>query len=309
VPVHAKFEPDPVNRCLPRLRLPVYLALMTQHVSPASSFASSLLEGLSSFRAEGVSGVAPHAAGLFSYCALTRERLKSVSLPRPIIGTVLSGAKEIWRGEMPERLATGTLFVLPAGIALDIVNEPDEKTGLYQSLIIEVEPDATPELGLLKPVVSGMPDSCVVPLAPALVEAMLHATRAIADGPAGAAVRMARLSELLALLHDVPAAQPLFDMSISERLSRLLRAGLDQDWTAARAAKTLGLSESTLRRRLAAEGGSFSTLLRLVRMEEARRLLAQGERSGVAALAVGYVSRTHFARAFRATFGDNPVRG
>ncbi len=43
-------------------------------------------------------------------------------------------------------------------------------------------------------------------------------------------------------------------------------------------------------------------------MSAAHRLMAQGAGSGAAALAVGYASRAHFARAFRATFGGNPKR-
>lgn len=37
--------------------------------------------------------------------------------------------------------------------------------------------------------------------------------------------------------------------------------------------------------------------------------MARGAPSGTAALAVGYASRAHFARAYRAVFGDNPARG
>jgi len=271
--------------------------------------AGRLLSGLSRFRAKGISGTSPYAPGLFSYCALARERLRSVRLPRPIIGIVLSGAKEVWRGETCERLAAGTPFVLPAQTDLDIVNEPDEGTGLYQSLVVEVEPDTIPNIGLLQSAPPAAEQSCVIPLTSELVDMILHATHAIAEGPACAAVRMARLSELLALLHGVPEAQPLFDMSASERVARLIRIGIDEDWTASRVAWRLAMSESTLRRRLAAEGHSFSSILRRERMDAARRLMMQGAASGAAALAVGYASRAHFARAYRSTFGGNPKRG
>jgi AraC-like DNA-binding protein len=55
-------------------------------------------------------------------------------------------------------------------------------------------------------------------------------------------------------------------------------------------------------------GLSFSAILQRERMAAARRLMAQGTRSGMAAFAVGYTSRAHFARRFRATFGVNPAR-
>lgn len=281
---------------------------MNDLVAPAPLLAHRLVEGLSSFRGGAVSGVAPHAAGLFSYCALTRERLKSIRAPKPILGVVLSGAKEVFAGVETERLPTGTLFVLPADVDLDIVNEPDERSGLYQSLILEIDPDTTPDLGPLEAAEGACTRSCAVPLTAALVDATVHAARAIAEGPAGATVRKARLAELLALLHGVPEARPLFDMSISERVARLVRNGLDERWTASQAARRLAMSESTLRRRLAANGQSFSTILQRERMGVARQLMEQGARSGTAAFAVGYASRAHFARRFRATFGVNPAR-
>ncbi|NLH82014.1 MAG: AraC family transcriptional regulator [Phyllobacteriaceae bacterium] len=280
---------------------------MTDRPSSPLALRAALLAGLARFRREGVAGTTPHAPGLFSYCALTRERLSSVRLPRPVVGIVLSGAKEVWRGETAERLSSGTLFVLPAEVDLDIVNEPAEGSGLYQSLVLEIAPEAVPDLdaGETEPAAGG---SVAVALTAGLVEATVHAARAIEDGPAGATVRTARLAELLALLHDAPAARPLFDLSVAERVARLVRGGLDRDWTAAEVARRLALSESTLRRRLAAEGSTFSALLRRERMEAARRLMARGAASGAAALAVGYASRTHFARAFRAAFGGNPAQ-
>lgn len=281
---------------------------MTAATPPDPAFARRLLDGLPRFRAAPTAGFVPHAAGLFSYCALDRERLRAVRLPRPLIGTVVSGAKEIWRGDVPERLTAGTLFVLPADVDLDVVNEPDDRSGLYRSLILEIAPDDVPLLDPAAASRPSLPESCAVPLRADIVEAAIHAAGAIAEGPAAATIRAARLAELLALLHDVPAARPLFDLSVGERLARLVRAEPARNWTAATVAARLALSESTLRRRLASEGRSFTTVLRRERMEAAKRLMARGAASGAAAFAVGYASRAHFARAYRATFGDNPSR-
>jgi AraC-like DNA-binding protein len=281
---------------------PISRAPSTSRASP--DLAAELLDALATFRAEGANGVEAHAPGLFSYCALRRERLAQVRLERPLLGVLLSGVKEVWRGDEHERFSPGTLFVLPAGLDLDIVNEPNAR-GTYQSLIMEIAPDDTPDLG-------PGPDwagSHQVTLTTARVEAVVHAARAIIAGPAGEAVRAGRMAELLALLHDAPAAQPLFDVSTRERAARTLRGALDADWTADRLARRLAMSESTLRRRLAGEGACFSAILRRERMEAARRLIAKGMTAQAAAGAVGYASRAHFARAFRAQFGANPVRG
>ncbi len=267
-----------------------------------------LRAGLARFRVQGMSGISEHAPGLFSYCAIERERLACVRLDRPLIGIVLSGAKEVWLGDMSERFSAGTAFVLPSAVDLEIVNEPDDRAHLYQSLILPIEPDMLPPVGPVEAARGRTEGTFVIPLTPGRVQALLHAAEAIEAGPAEPVLRTARLHELLALLHDAPAARPLFDLSVAERVARLVRTELDRRWTAGEIAARLALSESTLRRRLAAEGQALSAILRRERMSVARRLIAQGAGSGTAGLAVGYASRAHFARAFRTTFGVNPAQ-
>lgn len=268
-----------------------------------------LADGLSDFVRPARSGIVPHAAGLFSYCSLSRERLTATRLPHPVIGVVLSGAKEVWRGDMGERFLRGTLFVLPSGIDLDIVNEPGGRSHLYQSLIIEVREDLLPDWAVAEAACDPAPmlsDSFAVPLTPALVDMMLHAARDIATGPAAGPVRTARLCELLSLLRPMAAALPLFNASVAGRVAQLVRSRLTDKWTATTVARRMAMSESTLRRRLAAEGRSFSLILKRERMAMARRLIDAGMGSGAAANAVGYASRAHFAEAFRQAYGDTP---
>lgn len=271
---------------------------------PDPALAHALLERLQPFHRANVSGMAPHGPGLFSYCALTRERLASVRLTHPLLAVVLSGRKEIWRGLDQHCLTAGTLFALPAHVDLTIVNDPDPRSGVYQSLILEI----TPEMW------GAMPNSSTkstadptLPLSPALIEALLHAASAICGGPSAGPVRQARLAELLALLHPLPEAAVLFDLPLSARIAQMVRARPEQDWQADQVARSLGLSPSTLRRRLRAGGESFAALLRRERMAVAARLLAQGQPSGLVAGAVGYASRAHFARAYRAELGRNPA--
>lgn len=272
-------------------------------LSDPPSPSARLLAGLSRFRAAGGSGTIPHGESMFSYCALARERLLAIELPHPLIGIVLSGRKEVWRGGLVDVLRPGTLFVLPRGVPLDILNLLGEQSGSYQSLVLEVRGGDLPDLD---PPAARDAAGLAVPLDEALVEAVLRAAAAIADGPARGALLGSRLTELLALLHAVPAARPLYERTMADCVARLVGGDLARGWTAAEVARWLAVSESTLRRRLAAEGTPFATLLRQQRMQAARRLLAAGEGSQAAALAVGYASRAHFARAYRAAFGDNP---
>lgn len=89
-------------------------------------------------------------------------------------------------------------------------------------------------------------------------------------------------------------------------------ATLDEIWTAAIVARQLHMSEATLRRHLAAEGNSFSSLLADVRMSHALSLLQSTDLPvGNIAHDVGYESASRFATRFRKRFGFAPtaVRG
>ncbi len=273
--------------------------------------AAALLKGLARFRVADTSGNVSHGKNLFSYCALTRERLASVDLPHPILGVIISGTKEVWRGPVPCVLRAGSIFVLPARTKLDVLNLPDEGSGSYQSIILEI-PDALDFLaadnlqGPSKRRGSGI-EPVQIKLTRPLVDTVIHAASAIADGPAQSSIRRSRMTELLALLQSDPAARPLFDTSMSGKVLALIGSDLSRDWKVPIVARTIGLSESTFRRRLSAEGTSFAKLLRHERMLAARNLMMERrESSKVAAFAVGYASRAHFARRFRAAFGLNP---
>lgn len=273
--------------------------------SDRTSPEARLLAGLARFRLPAGSGTIPLGRSMFSYCALHRERLLPVHLPNPLMGIVLAGRKEVWRGEGVEVLRPGTLFVLPRGVPLDILNVPAERSGSYQSLVLEIRGEDLPDLSPPPVRTAAGP---AVPLDEARVAAVLHAASEIADGPARSTVRASRLTEVLALLCDVPEAAPLYDRTLADRVVRLVRGDLAHDWTAAEIAKRLAVSESTLRRRLAEEDMQFAALLRRERMEAARRRIARGEGSQTAAMAVGYASRSHFARAYRDVFGVNPSK-
>ena len=83
---------------------------------------------------------------------------------------------------------------------------------------------------------------------------------------------------------------------------------LQKQWVyLADVAQRLGMSEATLRRRLANEGASFRELLGNIKMMRALTLL-QTSPLGVAqvAYAVGYESPARFAAKFRAHFGCTP---
>lgn len=109
------------------------------------------------------------------------------------------------------------------------------------------------------------------------------------------------------VLYPCSAAQ-----TASARIRAMAGAHPGRAWAGVDFSRALAISEATLRRRLADEGTSLTTLLADVRMATALTLLQATSRPVAdIALAVGYASPSRFAVRFRERFGFSPraVRG
>lgn len=290
------------------LHYPVFMNMHYQS-SDDANLRSMLVERLRPMMApRGTAGRYAHGRQLFSYCSIDRERLKAIELPRPLLGILLRGIKEVWLGDTMHLFEPGTVFVLPAGVRMDVVNVPAGSNAPYESLLLEV---ASLPAGM--PPLIGRPDGPKdgdrfrVPLDSDLVDALVHAATAIASDAMSEAVKTLRLTEVLTLLQPQAAARPLFATSLAEQVAWLIRSAPSEAWTVDRAAERLGLGASTLRRRLAAEGGSFRQILRHERLTAGQRAIAAGASSLAAAEAAGYSSRSHFARRYRENYGTSPT--
>ena len=95
----------------------------------------------------------------------------------------------------------------------------------------------------------------------------------------------------------------------SERLAGVLSTDLGRNWKIADAAGQMAMSTRSLQRHLAADGGSFSTALRRVRMLEATRLLtATPIPLAEIGYCCGYADQAHFQRDFRRVTNMTPNR-
>jgi AraC-like DNA-binding protein len=278
------------------------------HRNDDADLRSMLLERLRPMMApSGTAGRYLHGNRLFSYCSLDRERLKAIELPNPLIGIILRGLKEVWIGDTVHVFEPGTVFVLPSGVRMDVVNIPAGR-GAYESLLLEV-----PALPAgISPQIGGPPCGengwqFNLPLNTDLIDALVHAATAIANDAMGEAVKTLRLTEVLMLMQPLAAARPLFQTSLSDEVAWVIRAAPTEAWTVERIADRLGLGASTLRRRLASEDRSFRKILRDERLKAGRNALAAGASSLAAAEAAGYSSRSHFARRYRESFGTSPT--
>ncbi len=251
----------------------------------------------------------PRGQQIFSYCCFTTERLAQFTIAKPIIGMVLSGVKEFWLGDNGRRFVAGDVFVLPGGATLDVVNMPDERTGLYETLIVEVA--ALPPSIARLPFPArraARPDFDVgITLTPELVNALAHAATTLATSEHATVLAEHRLAEVLMLLRDDPAARALFDAPLADRVRWIVAAEPSRRWTAEEIGRRLAIGASTLRRRLGTEGTSLRAVLASARMEIAEAMLARGEAS-VNRRRRGrrYTSRSHFTRRFRSVYGSAP---
>lgn len=255
-------------------------------------------------------GMQHRGTQLFTYCCFTTERIAAFETTQAVIGIVLNGTKEFWIGNTGQRYSAGQVFALPAGTKLDVVNIPDDRRGRYEALIVEVH-HIPPALATLPPPESPTPTPPEkrhdITLTAELVDALAHAAHTMATSDHAAILAEHRLAEVLMLLRNDPAARCLFDVSLRERITRMVAAAPAKNWTAEAIAAELGLGASTLRRHLTRDGTALREVLATARMQIARNLLERGEANvSTAAEAAGYASRSHFVRRYRSIYGTVP---
>ena len=133
-------EPETLTRGIFSCRAFSYIALMNMMIRDRrSELSRRLLDRLRPMVAGKLDvGMHPYGEQLFAYCCFDRERLAALRLDCPMICIVLHGQKDVWLGDRTRSFPAGSLFVLPGGVAMDVVNIPDDKTGVYAALRLDV---------------------------------------------------------------------------------------------------------------------------------------------------------------------------
>jgi AraC-like DNA-binding protein len=248
-----------------------------------------------------------------AFVARRTETIQSISMPVAGLLVVVEGVKKIWWAGRTYTYGPGQAFALPTGAYVDVVNDPDARTGFYRALFLGFSAGLLAEArrrwsSLAAGHVTVDP---TVDIDAALGSAILHTSEALSGGiRVSSRVTEQRILEVLLLMAESGAAPLRPDIkfcSTSDAVRSIVRDRPAHDWSAASIAAELCKSEPTLRRMLRQEGTSFRKIVADERMCAARSLLMAG-RSSVAEAAVvaGYSSSSHFAQRFRGTFGCLP---
>lgn len=228
--------------------------------------------------------------------------------PSPAVIRVISGTKRIrWEGGEVEA-TPGQLIVLTDGLPLTVENLPAPR-GLYQAEVLPfARRIAAAAYDRMELAGDGVRKAgCAVAASTGAINDAFDAAFRPAVGRSDA-IQSLRLEELLIWLAEAGAwLGPDMPVNLSSRLRKLVVDRPQSDWSADGAARALGMSAATLRRRLAAEGAGFAEILADVRMTLALGLLQTTDwQVGTIAAAVGYESQSRFAVRFRRRFGTAP---
>lgn len=234
--------------------------------------------------------------------------ISGVFVEQPGISFVRRGEKQVRAGGFDALMREGEAVALPSGLTLEVTNIAGP-TGLYEALSL------IPDPSLLEAARSRGGRPIVAPvylpsLGPAFSGAIIRAIESIVD-PAATPERVAvlRMQEVLAWLGSRGVAfEAPRPASAAGRVRQLLAAAPGRRWPGPEVARSLAMSEATLRRRLAADGATLSDILADVRMSAALTLLQATDKSvAEIALDVGYESPSRFAARFRRRFGHPPA--
>lgn len=248
------------------------------------------------------------------YEAEVSQDLRQVPVVHHCLILVCQGAKELVAADGGRaQVAEGDTVVLYAGGRPGIGNRPDPVAGHYAARVLVPGPRALTAFRQLYPTLAAevAADGRPWHLRPgdaALAAAIRHAAQGLEDTAVSERMALHRCVEVLAALAErglhLPSAR---ESDTVATVQAMVAARPHLPWAAADAARALGVSEPTLRRRLAAENTSFRQIAADMRLAHGLHLLQTTRQPIVeVAAACGYDSPSRFAARFRARFGMSP---
>jgi len=235
------------------------------------------------------------------YSSYKEQCILNAPITRPLLIFVLAGIKQL--GTTNEIVCpTGSFLMLSNASDIDMRNVPGKE---YFAVLIEFEPS---DFDCFKNkrsaetrYVQGDIDATLAKALRQFIEWAPHAPRALWH---------LRRQELLQLIHLSGYDQVggiVGPPSLSHQLHDIVSDNVSSAWSVGQLAERLAVSESTLRRRLRAEGSSIKSVVSRARLGQVLFLLQTTmEPIGRIAERCGYQSQSRFTDKFKQQFGLTP---
>lgn len=242
------------------------------------------------------------------------QTIAKVIFSKPALLLVVSGVKEILLPNKRYIAKAGEYLIVPADTEFWIGKHPDEATGVYQGLGFRFDIETIQEFQ--KTFGQGIESWNLAPhwhapASEASLEWVAQWLEWSRKYPVSVQIQRHRLVELLLLFAQAGFAGNILvsrSPSWRQRVSQMLSVDPARAWRCQDICKTLGVSESAMRRRLRVEDTNFRELLEEVRLmsgltmvQETRMTICQ------VADAVGYQSQSRFTDRFKERFGVTPT--
>lgn len=237
------------------------------------------------------------------YSSVREQRIVNVPIVKPTLICILDGCKKLGsKGEI--ECKTGTFVLLSNHPSINMRNIPGD--GEYLALIVEFEHEdfrcLPPRSGRTASYLQGAIGEAFHKTLEQLVEWSDFAP------PAMWAVRRKEILQLIYHLGYEQVSALAEPPSLSHKLYAMISADFAIDITADVLAARLALSESTLRRKLAAEGTTLQEIKDRARLGYGLHLVQSTfDPIGRVAEKCGYQSQSRFTDKFKQFFGVTPT--
>jgi AraC-like DNA-binding protein len=239
--------------------------------------------------------------------------IREVPIINHCIIMVQDGYKEIAAAGKTISMAAGDLILLHAGSRPNIGNYPNPASGHYRARGLAFGPQSIQAFQHQYPALAAKHPRTAAPWEmrtgdTPLAATVLHAAEGLGHGHVSEQIARHRCVEVLVAMAERGLYLPRPDDELtSTKVQALIASRPGIPWSAADAARALGVSEATLRRHLAAEARSFRQIVSDVRLSQGLHLV-QTTTTGIVhiALECGYESPSRFTARFKERFGVSP---
>ena len=242
------------------------------------------------------------------------QKIAKVAFSKPAALLVVSGSKELDLANRRYVAKAGELLIVPAGVEFWMAKYPDPASGLYQGLGFRFDIETVEEFqrsygrGLES---WNLAPNWRAPASEAMLEWIVQWLEWSGKYPPSIQVQRHRLVELLLHLAQAGLAGNVLvscNPSWRQRIGQLISVDPSRAWRCEDVCRTLGISESAMRRHLQVEGSSFRDILEETRLMASLTLVHEtGLTICQVADAVGYRSQSRFTDRFKERFGVTPT--